>query len=469
MSIQKTEGSAAPVSTGSVTNRILEFLASPGFVVTVAALTVLAHVLALEVVLYTLFAAVAVFVCLRGEDLLPLVPLVVCSYIAPAPENNPGRSETSVFYPGHGGIWVICLGGAIVLAVVFFVWKHRARFFRRKYRLLWGFLALAGAYLLSGLGSKGYTAVAGKNLLFALCQALALLVPYLLICGGVDWKSTNTEYFAWTGVCTGGVLMCQILWGYLRLGVVVDGVIRREMLYTGWGMYNNMGGMLAMMIPFAFSLADRYRRGWLGTVVGSVFLVGVLLSCSRGSLLVGSLAYVGSFVALLLSGRNRKEHTITVIAVAAVILLVCIRYWQELYRLFSGVLEKGLDPSDRDVIYREGLALFRQAPVFGTSFYSPGYEPWEWSQVAGFTDFFPPRWHNTWVQLLACCGLVGAAAYGFHRVQTLLLFRKNPGPEKIFIGLSLAALAVASLLDCHFFNLGPGMVYAMALAFAENT
>ena len=93
----------------------------------------------------------------------------------------------------------------------------------------------------------------------------------------------------------------------------------------------------------------------------------------------------------------------------------------------------------------------------------------EWSQVAGFTDFFPPRWHNTWVQLLACCGLAGAAAYGFHRVQTLLLFRGKPEAEKVFIGLSLAALAVASLLDCHFFNLGPGMVYAMALAFVENT
>ena len=34
---------------------------------------------------------------------------------------------------------------------------------------------------------------------------------------------------------------------------------------------------------------------------------------------------------------------------------------------------------------------------------------------------------------------------------------------------SVLALVVCSLFDCHFFNIGPTIFYAMALAFAENT
>ena len=34
--------------------------------------------------------------------------------------------------------------------------------------------------------------------------------------------------------------------------------------------------------------------------------------------------------------------------------------------------------------------------------------------------------------------------------------------------LSVMALLLASLLDCHFFNVGPVLFYSMALAYAEK-
>ena len=40
--------------------------------------------------------------------------------------------------------------------------------------------------------------------------------------------------------------------------------------------------------------------------------------------------------------------------------------------------------------------------------------------------------------------------------------------EKSFIGLSILVLLLTSLLDCHFFNIGPVLFYSMALAFAEK-
>jgi O-antigen ligase len=93
---------------------------------------------------------------------------------------------------------------------------------------------------------------------------------------------------------------------------------------------------------------------------------------------------------------------------------------------------------------------------------------WIWADLDSFVNVFPGRWHNTVVQLLASCGIVGLAAYLFHRVQTVRLFLQNRTVENVYIAISILALLGMSLLDCHFFNIGPAMIYSCMLAFAEN-
>ena len=72
------------------------------------------------------------------------------------------------------------------------------------------------------------------------------------------------------------------------------------------------------------------------------------------------------------------------------------------------------------------------------------------------------------MQVAASCGVVGLAAYILHRVQTVRLFLRHRSLENLFIAIYIAALLMAGLLDNHFFNVGPVLVYSMALAFAEN-
>ena len=60
-------------------------------------------------------------------------------------------------------------------------------------------------------------------------------------------------------------------------------------------------------------------------------------------------------------------------------------------------------------------------------------------------------------------------AYLFHRVQTAILFFKKPTLYKSFIGIGVLLLLLMSLLDCHFFNIGPVFFYSICLAFAEKT
>lgn len=443
------------------------YLASPAYILTVMLLAGISNILACELLVYTIFVAVAVYICLRGQDLLPLTPLICACYIAPSVINNPGRNPNSVFSPDRGGVYLLALAILLAAALIFRLVRHRRTFFSGNHRLLKGMLLLFVSYLLSGIGSDAYPDWLIGNLFFATLQGCAILLPYWLICCGVNWTTARRDYFAWVGFGAGCLLLVEILWIYCTGGVIVNGVIDRSNIYTGWGIHNNIGGMLAMMIPFAFYLATRYRKGWIGTVAGSAFLIGVIMTCSRSSILVGTAIYIVCILLMLYYARNRRGNTIALVTVICALALTVTVFRQELLHLFSKLLQHGMDPSHRDVIYWEGLKLFWEYPAFGGSFFSPGYTPWAWSSDE-FSAFFPPRWHNTVVQLLASCGAVGMGAYLLHRVQTLGLFLQNRSRERVFIGCSVAALLICSLFDCHMFNIGPALVYSMALAFAEH-
>ncbi len=448
--------------------KINAFLASPTYVLIVFFFSVLANVLRLELLVYTVYVAVAVYVLLFGKDLLPLMPLFVASYIVPSVRNNPGRYDHSIFTVEGGAVYLLCLVVILLSAFIFHIIRNWRQFFAKKPKLLSGILVLTAGYLLSGIGSEQYADVWQKNIPFALLQGLSILLPYWLFCCGVDWKNARKGYFSWVGFAAGCAIVCQILNIYCTENVIVNGIIDRRKIFTGWGVRNNIGAMLMMMIPFAFHLATRYRKGWLGTAVGTAFLVGVFFTCSRNAILVSIVIYIASVIAMLRYTPNRKDNIVALISLGIGLLIILLSFHGHIYRLFSKLLQTGLDPNGRTNIYYQGLQLFKEYPIFGISFYPPEEFTWTWATQSSFSNFFPGRWHNTIVQLLASGGVVGLAAYSFHRLQTIKYFLKNLTRGKVFLAISICALLLSSLLDCHFFNIGPVLFYAIALATMEN-
>ena len=447
--------------------KINDFLTTPQYIAFVMILTLLSNVLSLELAVYSIFILTAVYICLVGRDLLPLMPIFLSCYIAPSVANNPGRNEDTVF-SGAGGIFLAILGAVLLASCLYRVIRDRKAYAAQTYPLLPGMLILSAAYLLGGIGSLNYAQVAPKNLLFAFLQGAAIWAPYLLFGGGVDWKNVRKDYFAWIGFFAGAALLCQLIWIYIRSDIIVDGVIHRSEIYTGWGIHNNLGAMLAMMIPYAFYLSTKYRKGWLGTVGGSAFLVGVIMSCSRNAMLTGCAIYLMCLILMLYYASNRKANTIAALVCISAVTIAVILFSQQLLLLFSDLLAMGFDPNSRDSIYSHGMQLFLKYPLLGGSFFSTEYQAWSWSTTEAFTGFFPPRWHNTFVQMLASCGIVGMLAYLLHRAQTFCLILRKHNREKNFIACSILALLICSLFDCHFFNLGPTIFYSMALVFAEK-
>ena len=456
------------VSGSGTVRKINRFLTTPFYIGLLAVLTLLSNTMCLEPVMIFAVAALVIYVCFFGDDLLPLMPLSAFCYIAPSVGNNPGRNETTIF-SGTWGIVLVAVAAVAAVSIIIRVIRDRKQYKEKKYRLLSGMLILSVAYFLGGIFRDGYSEVASRNLIFTLLQVLSLCLLYLLFSGGVRWENAPKNYFAWIGFSAGLVLVLEIFNIYLQAEVVVDGVINRGNIYTGWGIHNNMGGMLAMMIPFAFYLACRNGRGWVGTLTGGILLIGVVLSCSRNAILTSGCIFALCTLLMLFYSKKRKRDLIAIGIMAGVAAVLLLIFAKKLLHLYSDLLSMGLSPNSRDSIYSKGIELFKMYPLFGGAFFAPeGYQPWTWALTEGFTSFFPARWHNTVVQMLASCGIVGMGAYLLHRGQTVLLFLRSHNREKTFIGCSILALLVCSLFDCHFFNLGPTLFYSAALAFAEN-
>ncbi len=448
------------------------WLRGPWYVLTLGLLTGVSALLGLDLGLYVLFMGLGIWVSLFGDDLLPLVPMVLLCYVSPSRQNNPGRYPDSIFYPWNGGIFLYILlavfVGCLVLRLCLDPELGGKRFLKTERRLMPSMVLLGITYLLSGVGLEGYFSLMGRNLVFALLQFFAIFALYYLFTGGIRWDRVPRQYLAWTALALGLTVLVQLRENYLSGRIFEDGTINRELIATGWGMHNNLGGMMAMMLPFAFYLA-RQKHGWVFNLLGTVLLLGVALTCSRGSMLMGGLAYGLCAVLLLKDQESRRSNLKVYLVALGAVLVAVIVMAPKLLSVFRLFISQLGNVSQRDNLLYYGICQFLSEPVFGGSFFPQGsYVPWDWANLEAFSSFFPPRWHNTLVQLLASCGTVGFTAYLIHRYQTVKLFLQRRCPENGFIAISLGVLLCASLLDCHFFNIGPVLFYSVALAFAEK-
>ncbi len=459
---------------GGVIPKINRFLGSPWFVALVCLLTVCSNLFGADLLVYSVFILFAIYIALFSADFLPLVTMVICCYLAPSVENNPGSNAGSIFFPQNGGIYLLCLFVLFVASVVLRLIRDKSlggkAFFRQPRKLLPGMLLLGGAYVLGGIFSGRYFAQGIMAPAFALLQFAAIAVPYWFFAGAVRWERVPPRYFAWVGLGVGLAVCCEAVGIYAINEVIIDGGFEVRHIYTGWGNKNNVGAIIAMMIPFGLSLVRREKWGWVFNAVTLLMLLVLCVTCSRTSIFFGIVIYCLTVACMLGDKQWRKTVLFNVgISSGAVVLLLIGLFYDRIFDLimkfwnwdFASVGERFRD-------YGKGLQAFASHPLFGETFY-PSQGIYEWSTVESLKAVLPARWHNTIIQLLASCGLTGLGCYCIHRFQTLRLFWTRRRTEALFIGMSTLCLLLMSLLDCHFFNIGPTLFYSMGLAFTEKS
>ena len=452
---------------------IRAFIRSPWYLAINVLLMVCAELFSLELPVFYIYFVFVVVVVLLDEDLLGVLVMVPCHYLAISAPNNPGKYAKTLFStPTQMVHLVILISVYAVLLVARLISFQLTNRTKRVPELTIGMVCFSLTLILGGAFS-GYWGK--RTILFGAVEGLSLFALYFFFYYTVNWKKLSKHYGMMMFLALGVGVLAEIVGMYFMPGAVQGSNINRAYFYTGWGIYNNVGCVMAMCIPAPFYFAAKKKEGWIYTLIGIVFYLGTMLSQSRSAMLFGTIVFLACIVVVLIvsKGFERIKSVIALGAFATVIVVTGIVLRERLMVLFKAIMEAGFDDAQRFDTYRACWKRFLEAPWFGSGFYhTPGtvlQNNGMWTSIDGTleTGFLPPRAHNTLFQLLASGGVFMLLGYLLHRVQTGIVFFRHPSTEKIFVAFSVFALLLTSLLDCHFFNFGPGLLYAALLLFAE--
>ncbi len=428
-----------------------------------AVLALVCYYAGLDLLLMYYLAISVVLIFLFCDDVTPAVCSFLFLGIMISKQNSPSTSlNSSDFY--HKTSTLI----QIVILAVFIAVSLALNFIRnvKSGRMkitptFWGLAALAVTFIINGVFSEGYKI---KNMPFGIVMAAFWFVVYCFMFAGIRSGSEGFQrvsgYFAPFGI----VLIIELTVAYLTADGIFEGGFHRGMLTFGWGVYNTMGMWLVISIPPVMYLASKHTRGYLFLILGIALLAASMASGSRQAMVFAPVAFFPCLILLLIRGRNKKPNLIITGVTLLICLVFAVIFFDKLTALikdlFSNFVVNGKpNGSGRWKIWTVGVEHFLSAPVFGVGFYVN--LPYE-SHIG--LSFFPMMYHDTFIQIVASCGMVGLFAYIVHRAQTVISYLKNPSYERTYIALTLMALLLVNLVDNHLFNIYPTLIYSSLIA-----
>ncbi len=410
---------------------------------------------------FIVLSAIAAVGLLSFDAIEVMIPMAFMQFYVVNVEHGPNVPNYSDYYTRPAPFFMILCGGIILFSALA---VYCVRHFKTRNRLpvrvrLVGYtlLLLSLTLIMNGRGSSHDT---GKGVGFGMGLAVAFLFFYFLFAYFMPHTAKTRDLVMKCAALTELLLALQTLVIYQKYAVIENGHVLKHTLVNGWGTNNSLGGMLVMMMPACFYLAAKKKYGLIYFFIGLFGYVAAILTMSRNAWLIGTATLVLSFLCFLIFSPHRRRvgfiSLVTVIGIAA----FAVAFREELAVVFWQNIQNGLSDNGRYDIWRYAYDQFLSAFWHGTGFYDsyPPVGDWQF-------EVFPYLVHNTWLQMLASCGIVGFGAYLLHRLVSTVTSLRKLTLFRLFAGLSVLALLLMSLLDVYLFLVYPTIAYSIFLVF----
>lgn len=448
--------------------RLLAFLNGDLYPLLFAVLVLLSSFLGAELFLFGFTAIVIAFACIFGKSAKSvLVPMVLVVY-GMSWRHTPQHPYLSDFLYRTDVLILIGVFSAVAFASMLFHFFLRGADKNGGGGLTFGFLFFGAALLFNGLFSGSY--VAQDGVLGALLS-LSFVGVYLFVAFFLREK-IPVRYFAYLLLLASAIVCIQTIKQAFNIAFFRDSFDAKygykDLMVAGWGMSNNVGGMLAMFLPALFYFAYKSRYGWAFYLWAFVQYGCICLTYSRTAMLFGGVLFLGGAVLLfVLKSPCRTFFRIADGVTAAVLIVVFAAFSGKILDLIYAAIERG--DMGRFDLWKNGLLNFLSAPFFGSGFYAP-IDPsdpnWSYNIV---NWVFPDMYHNLFVQVAASCGVFGLFALFLHFSEvSAFAFSGRFTAEKLFCLAVAAMVAATSLLDNHIFHIFPAILYALSLSVLEK-
>lgn len=403
-------------------------------------------------------AITAALICVFADDLTPALTPILFLTVLPSK-----KSVLISEYLGQPHILaqIIVLVVIVLLAIAF---RFSSIIVKKKFKptpVFYGLCLLSIAFVLNGIFSDNAQL---KNFLYGLAMAFFFLGIFTFLKDDLDVSEVGFERIAYTLFAFSFVPMIELFVAYLTIDGLVDSSgINRNLMSFGWGTYNSVGLLVNVSIPGVLYLAGKKKYGFVFTAFSVLMLAVVALSCSRQAIITAAVVYPASLIALFIKSKHRLMNAVTfmssILVCVITLLILHNNLWDYFIKLFQSIKVDGeWSGSGRTALWECAINDFSLAPVFGCGFYA------NLSHILGATRIWPLMYHNTFMELLGACGIVGLIAYLIHRVQTVQSFFRNVTYERFVVALVILALLITNIFDNPLFKIMPTMIYSFMLA-----
>lgn len=421
------------------------------------------------------FLMVAVGVCVISifhNDSRPIIPIALTAVSCISSQNSPGRDGNSDYYAQP---WVIAFLVVIALVIVtgFIIGfiRNRQEGALKGKKLLVGIAVLCGAMFLAGIFTTNYDM---NNFIVSIFMFVTLFVFYLYFSATMQKREDNLSYVAFCCIVAGACISMQVFAFYLNNYVMwqpLDWIWKDTLLFGGY-VSNSAGEMIAIMMPACFMFASKEKKGWIYLLVATAFAGAIYLTLSRMGLLVGAIVYILGVIFCCFKGNSKKiMRTVFLVAVGiGVLALLVLIVTGKFAVLFDYFLNIGVSGRGRWALWSTMLERFVKSPIFGDGFSTlindGGY--YATMHETHFSSIYTALAHNTLIQIIASCGIVGTICYAFHRYQTVKMFVKTKNKDTWWFGAIILAFLVTALFDQIFFFPNFTIMYALLLVVCEK-
>lgn len=442
-------------------NKYLLFINSYYYSIICVLLIFISHTFGLELLGIITVGLSAAFGLLISNNLnFLLVPALTIFFNLSEKNSFDGKGK---FYSFGSLLTVGIICGIFLICLVIHIVNNKKRYNLKptfKSPLFYGILFLSVSFILNNLLPK--ERLYWMDLGFSFALLISYLGIFLLLYVGLDFDSNFKKNIVLT-LFISSMLVTFEFYSLFVTGQIQfeNGEIIKESIRTGWGIWNTMGCYLSMLLPIHFYLATFVKKyGFIFYGTGLLSYLAIVLSLSRSSLLAGTFVLVISVIVCCFFGENKKINRIITSVLFMFAILGIVVLWDKISNILGDYLERGLDDNGRFEIYATGWKKFLSHPILGCGFYNAHHV-----NETGL----PFGYHNTIIQMMASCGIIGLVAYLYHRYQTIVLFIKQRCVKNFFLMLCICALLITSLLDIHMFSLYPAFYYILILITIEKT
>lgn len=399
-----------------------------------------------------------------SHSVRPMLPSLLTAVMQLSVNNSPFYPNYSDYYytgwrlPVFITMCALCFAAIVIFVVRNAVWK---RISLKKTPCLIPILVFSAALLVNGAFSGKW--VLG-DLIFGAANVAVYLVLFLLVYHGFSSEEDSrgiARYLSYLAMLVALVIIAELAALFLTNdSVFADGVIVKEEVALGWGIWNLVGVSLSSLIPLIFYGVHYNKYPWLYFAVATLAYLFSVLTMSRNALAFSTLAYGACVLISCFKGKNKRVFRIISVASVVAFLLAIIVLFDKVKVVFEDYFDRGFSDNGRFALWRAAFDNFLDSFFFGGGFY--GFEVPD----SILTPFGPlaKQAHNTVLQLLSATGVVGFLSYAYYRYSTLKPVFIRPTLKKIFMLLSIAVILGGSLLDNFIFNIYPLFSYTIALA-----